>query len=164
MGCFAKIVNNFYLLTIFAKHSLQTYNVPLILESRKYKTQANERLTKTKEKWSSIRFYVSDLSFSFFILMFHKCHKQKWWCYYLQLLFAGVCVCDCMHQVEKTDLLIWFWLVFLSAPQISVLCPLFVLVYINNLSNYKVPSIRQLVADNIFFFIPHNAKTSTELN
>ena len=32
-----------------------------------HKIQANERLTKIKEKWSTIKFDISDLSFIFFI-------------------------------------------------------------------------------------------------
>ena len=35
----------------------------------KYNIQANERLTKVKEKWSTIRFDIFDLSFIFYILM-----------------------------------------------------------------------------------------------
>ena len=32
------------------------------IHARKYNIQANERLTKVKEKWSTIQFYVFDLS------------------------------------------------------------------------------------------------------
>ena len=35
----------------------------------KYEIQANERLTKIKEKWSTIKFDISYLSFIFFILI-----------------------------------------------------------------------------------------------
>ena len=44
----------------------------------KHKIQANERLTKIKEKWSIIQFDVSDLSFIFVIPMSQKIHEEKW--------------------------------------------------------------------------------------
>ena len=46
----------------------------------KYKIQANEILTKIKEKWSTINFDISDLSFHFlhFNVPDNTCHKQKW--------------------------------------------------------------------------------------
>ena len=52
------------------------------------------------------------------------------------------------------------FLVFLGAPQGSILCSLFFLVYINKLSNHRVSTVKHLAADAILFFIAHNAKTS----
>ena len=53
----------------------------------------------------------------------------------------------------------------LGAPQRSILCALFFLIYINNLSNHIISTIKQFTADDILFFIAHNAKTFTgELN
>ena len=47
----------------------------------------------------------------------------------------------------------------------SILCPLFFAIYINILSNYIVSIVKHLVADDILFFIAHNAITSAkELN
>ena len=47
----------------------------------------------------------------------------------------------------------------------SILYPLFFVIYINNLSNYIVSTVKQLGADDILFLIAHNAKTSAdELN
>ena len=137
MECFTKIVHSIWLLTIFTKHSLQIYNVSLILKSWRYKIQANERLSEIKQKWSSIQFDVSYLSFIFFIPMSQitSVINRSGACYFLQLFFVGVCACDRTHQMEKTDLQIWFCLVFLSVPQRSVSCPLFFLIHINNLSN-----------------------------
>ena len=44
------------------------------------------------------------------------------------------------------------------------LCPLFFLMYINNLSNDKVSTVKHLAAD-ILFFIAHNGKIlADELN
>ena len=45
-------------------------NFLLILKSyKKYNTQAKEKLTKVKRKWSGIQFDVFDLSFIFFNAM-----------------------------------------------------------------------------------------------
>ena len=42
---------------------------------------------------------------------------------------------------------------------------LFFVIYINNISNHTVSTVKQLAADDILFFIPHNTKTSAdELN
>ena len=36
----------------------------------------------------------------------------------------------------------------------------FFLIYINNLSNHVVSTVKHLAADDILFFIGHNAKTA----
>ena len=47
----------------------------------------------------------------------------------------------------------------------SILSPLFFVIYINNLSNHIVSTAKQLAANDILFFIAHNAKTlADELN
>ena len=52
-----------------------------------------------------------------------------------------------------------------GAPQGSILCSLFSLIYIKNLSNQIVSTVKQLAADDILFFIADYAKTLTgELN
>ena len=46
-----------------------------------------------------------------------------------------------------------------------ILCSLFFLIYINNLSNHTLSTVKQLAADDILFFIAHHAKTlAGELN
>ena len=42
---------------------------------------------------------------------------------------------------------------FLGEPQRSFLCPLFFLIYINNLSNHIVSTDKKLAADDVLFFI-----------
>ena len=57
------------------------------------------------------------------------------------------------------------FLVFLGLPQGSILCSLIFVIYINNLSNHIVPTIKQLAADDVLFFIVYNAKTlADEIN
>ena len=59
----------------------------------------------------------------------------------------------------------FYFSVFLGLPQWSILCPLFFIIYINNLSNQIVSTVKQLAADDILFSIINNAKTSAnELN
>ena len=60
-------------------------------------------------------------------------------------------------------LIILFCLVFLDAPQRSILCSLFFLTDINNVSNHAVSMFKQSAADDILFFIAHHAKTITFL-
>ena len=58
----------------------------------------------------------------------------------------------------------FIFLVFLGLPQGSISCPFF-LIYINYLSSNIVSTVKHLAADDILFFIAHNAKTSAdELN
>ena len=54
------------------------------------------------------------------------------------------------------------FLVFLGVPQGSILCPIFFLICIDNLSNHTVSAVKQLAADNTLFFIGHKAKTSAD--
>ena len=56
----------------------------------------------------------------------------------------------------------FIFLVFLGLQQVSILCPLFILIYINNiLSNHVVSTVKQLALD-VLFFIAHNAETSAD--
>ena len=53
----------------------------------------------------------------------------------------------------------------LFAPQGSISCLIFFLIYINNLSNHIVSTVKESAADDILFFIVHNARTLVgELN
>ena len=57
------------------------------------------------------------------------------------------------------------FILFNLASQGSILCSLYFLIYINNLSNHIVSTVKQLAADDILFFIAHNAKSlAGELN
>ena len=96
-----------YAKTDYSIHSKLT-SLPLFWSNTwKYKTRANGRLTKIKEKWSTIQFDVSDLSFIIFIPMcqtisvinrsgmcFFYAHQTSGAC-------AGMCTCDRMHQMEE---------------------------------------------------------------
>ena len=78
---------------------------PLFLcHTWKYNIQANGRLAKVKEKSSTIQ------SVFFFWSFFHslhsnasdnKCHKHKRCMVFFTR--AGMCMCDRMHQMEKTE-------------------------------------------------------------
>ena len=74
----------------------------------KYNIQANERLTKVKEKWSTIRFDIFDLSFIFYILMsqtisvINKLHLLFFYTHQTSGECAGMCACDRTHQMDKT--------------------------------------------------------------
>ena len=73
-------------------YSLQTNNFPLFWShARKYNIQANEKLTKVKEKWSTNKF---DVFFSFF-----KCHKQKWCVLFLTYINLVARVLACVYAI-----------------------------------------------------------------
>ena len=63
-------------------------------------------------------------------------------------------------QKKEIKLYFNYILVFLGTPEKSILCPLFFLIYINNVPNQLVSIVKQLLADYISFFLAHNAKTS----
>ena len=73
----------------------------------KYKIQVNKKLTKVKEKWSTIRFDVFVLLFSSF-----QCTRQKvskievahaiFYTHQTSGSSACMCVCKHTHQVDKT--------------------------------------------------------------
>ena len=59
----------------------------------------------------------------------------------------------------------FIFLVFLIAPLGCILFPLLFLIYIKNLSNHLVSTVKQFLVGDRLFFIAHNAKTSAdELN
>ena len=73
----------------------------------KYDIQVNERLTKIKEKWSSIKFDVVVLSFIFFIPMSQTISviNISGMCYFYTHqtsgACAGVCAYNLTHQVGE---------------------------------------------------------------
>ena len=69
-------------------YSLQTKNFPFILKLY-YNIEANERLTKIKEKWSTIKFNVFVLSFTFFVPMSQtiSVKNRNGACYFLQTFY-----------------------------------------------------------------------------
>ena len=75
----------------------------------KYKIQANKRLTKAKEKWSTVKFNVCVLSFIFLVPMFqtkwHAC--QQWHVSYGEDLSLE-CVSWIWHN-QKFKILVSFW-------------------------------------------------------
>ena len=88
----------------------QTKNFPLLRSHiRKYKIQANKRLTKAKEKWSTVKFNVCVLSFIFLVPMFqtkwHAC--QQWHVSYGEDLSLE-CVSWIWHN-QKFKILVSFW-------------------------------------------------------
>ena len=111
------------------QYSLKTKNFPLFWShTLKYNIQANERLTKVKEKWETIKFDVFVLSFIFFVPMFQTTSiinlSGKW--YFLHAsnsgTCAGVCVCDQTYQMEKTSMQqsIWHFFVLLFGYMLSL--------------------------------------------
>ena len=78
-------------------YSLQTNNFPLFWShARKYNIQANEKLTKVKEKWSTNKFDVFVYLFIFF-----KCHKQKWCVLFLTYVDLVARVLACVYAIPQ---------------------------------------------------------------
>ena len=81
----------YYQLHLFWSHTWQ-YNI-----------QANKRLTKVKEKLSTIKFDIFFLSFIFFVSMSQtisviKVEHAIFYMYQTSGMCAGMCACNCMHQ------------------------------------------------------------------
>ena len=82
-------------------------NIPLFWSHIwKCNIQANEGLTKVKEKWSIVlNLMLCFLSFSLFQCL-RLSHKQKWHMLFFTciklVVHVLVCACNCMHQMEKT--------------------------------------------------------------
>ena len=99
LSCFAVVPwgicgNVWYIQTDYSIHSKLRIFAWFWSHSWKYNIQANESLTKVKEKWSTIQVDLFYLSFIFFIPMFQTISVSG--------KCAGVCACDRTHQMEKT--------------------------------------------------------------
>ena len=93
------------------QYSLQMKNFPLFWSHAwKYNIQANKRLTKIKEKRSTIKLNVFVLTFIFFHLNVpdNKCQNKSGMRYYffnphqISGACAVMCTCDRTHQMQKT--------------------------------------------------------------
>ena len=120
------------------EYSLQTYISPFFWSHIwKYKIQPNERLTKIKEKWSTIQLHVCDLSFMFFIPMSQTIViKRSGTCYFLHTstsgAYAGLCTYNHTHQMEKTDFTYHTLMTFLIMLSVILLPMLIILFSILN--------------------------------
>ena len=78
--------------------------------------------------------------------------------------YLVVAVHPCIKWIQIKKIYI-FCLAFLDAPQGSISCPLFSLIYINSWSNHLVSTVKQFTTNDTLIFIIHNAKTlAGELN
>ena len=108
-GCFVIVLReinlNVWYMPYWLKYSLQTpqfWSHPW-----KYNIQANERLTKVKEKWSTIQFDV----LIFLLFSSFQCHRQVvsktelvraiFCTHQTSGACADVCACDSTHQMES---------------------------------------------------------------
>ena len=69
----------------------------------KYNIQADKRLTKVKEKWSTIRFDIF-LSFFHFLHSYvpdNKCHKQKWHVIFFTCIKLVASVLACARAIAS---------------------------------------------------------------
>ena len=90
------------IITIYSIVFTQDYVFPIFrCHTWKENIQANERLTKIKEKLSNIKSDVFVLSFSLF-KWDNKCHKQKWRVLFFTRIKLVASVLACAHVIAHT--------------------------------------------------------------